>query len=503
MAAVVALAFAWFWQGRPQDAVLPNSVAVLPFADESADPSQPWIVDSLHIEIISKLGQLGLNVINREAVLAYLQNNAPSHAEIAAAFRVRSILVGTIRYADDQVRVEARLVDPATDVDLWSLAPHQSHLLSVFEAEAAIATSVATRLNAEFSVAEQRRIETRPTVSLNAAQRYYEALAGLYRESRTDTLRLLKEATELDPTFALAHSQLALLRARSSIDWGTDPAGALTPEEFAQEVRASAERALHLDGGSTIASAIAHAALGELNMYSWRWTEAESDLAKAFELGGNGPDLPIYYAEFLTFRGKYDAALPMAERYAELNPTLPDPYARTHTPSLWFIWLAHVYAGNTDEAIEYLGQHLRLRPNDWAARLNLGFTELHRKNYGAAEAAFDSVERVTAGRRSPTNAAALAYVYARIGRTEKAMHLFQEIQKTSDPVSDGTWALAYLAIGDRAHSLERLDGAIERIKRHEPDAGWFNLMMFKHNLTGDPTLDEPEFRERREQIAGT
>jgi DNA-binding winged helix-turn-helix (wHTH) protein/TolB-like protein/Tfp pilus assembly protein PilF len=518
-AVLLAFAFVWFWQSRPAippppaetqattaaaaQPVLPNSVAVLPFADESTDPSKPWIATGLHIEVINKLGQLGLNVINREAVLKYLETTAPSYAEIAADLRVQSILVGTIRYADDKIRVEASLVDPATGRNLWPSPVYERDLLDVFEAEAAIATNVATALNAEFSVAEQRRIETRPTVSLDAAQSYYQALTALQRNaSRNEALRLFRQATDRDPNFSLAHAQLALLLARSPIDWGLDRASEFAHTELEQEVRARAQKALDLDESSTSASAIAHTALGMLNMHFWRWTDAKSEFARAYELSPNDKDVLVFYAEFETFSGDYAAALPMAERLVSLNPTLQDLHA-SGSGSLYSLWLAHVYAGNTDKAIEYLNQHLGLQPRHLPARAQLGFVQARLGNYAAAEEAFDDAEQLGAGLRAPMGAANTAYGYGRIGEGEKAKRLFDEIQNSGGTVSDSTWALAHLAIGDRARSLEHLDRAIEKIKRHEPDAGWFNIMMFKHNLTGDPTLDEPEFRQRREQIAGT
>jgi tetratricopeptide (TPR) repeat protein len=452
----------------------------------------------LHVDIIRMLGELGLNVINREAVLKYQESGARSHAEIAADLRVQSILVGTIRYADNEIRVEAHLVDPATGVNMWSSPRYERDLLDVFEAQAAIATNVATSLNAEFSVAEQRRIETRPTVSFDAMQSYFQAFAALEASGRNEALQLFEEATQRDPDFALAHAQLALLRARSSIDWFTNPADALAPAALEERVNESAAKALDLDERS----AIAHAARGELNMYFWRWKDAESDFVRAYELNSNEPSVLTNFAEFKAFSGAYDAALPMAQRYAEQNPTLPDPDAMG-SGSLYSIWVAHVYAGNTEKAIEYLRQHLDLHPKQNPARMNLGFIEVRRGNYEAAEAAFDLAGESTAGRRTPMNMASLAYGYARIGRHEKAKQLFQEIQGVSGTVSDATLALAHLAIGDRARSLDHFDRAIEKIKRHEPDAGWFNLMMFKHNLTGDPMLEAPDFRARRQQITGS
>jgi hypothetical protein len=51
--------------------------------------------------------------------------------------------------------------------------------------------------------------------------------------------------------------------------------------------------------------------------------------------------------------------------------------------------------------------------------------------------------------------------------------------------------------------LEWFDKLLEKIENHEPDAGWFNSMVIKHNHTGDPVLEEARFKERRDRIRGS
>ena len=85
------------------------------------------------------------------------------------------------------------------------------------------------------------------------------------------------------------------------------------------------------------------------------------------------------------------------------------------------------------------------------------------------------------------------------------MTLFQQIQNVADErsVGAGTWALAYLAIGAERQALESLDDLLEKIENHQPDTGFFNDMLIKHNISGDPVLEEPRFKERRDRIRGS
>jgi hypothetical protein len=101
--------------------------------------------------------------------------------------------------------------------------------------------------------------------------------------------------------------------------------------------------------------------------------------------------------------------------------------------------------------------------------------------------------------------AGLAYGYSRIGYESEAVRLFEDLQDVAQGQSVGasTWAIAYLAIGAEQQALEWLDNLLEKIENHEPDPGWFSLMIIKHNITGDRVLEEPRFKERRERIRGS
>jgi hypothetical protein len=83
--------------------------------------------------------------------------------------------------------------------------------------------------------------------------------------------------------------------------------------------------------------------------------------------------------------------------------------------------------------------------------------------------------------------------------------LFEQIQSAADERSIGasTWALSYLAIGDEQQALQALDDLVDKIENHEPDAGWFNSMLIKHNVAGDPVLEEMQFKQRRARIQGS
>jgi TolB-like protein/DNA-binding winged helix-turn-helix (wHTH) protein/Flp pilus assembly protein TadD len=507
--AVLALAGAWAWladRGPPAGsiaresarndgavrAVLPNSVAVLPLANLTPGPDQAAYADGMHAEIIHQLGNLrNVNVIAREAVLHNVGNL--SLAELARDLGVQSILTGTFQYVNGRVRVSMQLVDPASNRNVWGQV-YEEAFEDVFSVQADIATRVAEALGAQLTAEEQRRMEMRPTTSGEAYAIYLLALNHDNSFRRNDALSQLERAVEIDPAFSLAYGKLALLYALSLFDQ-IGPAFPIAPSELVRRVSENAQTALNLDPES----GSAYTALGVLNSQLWRWSEAEARYATGFASNPNDLELLNYYAFFQSSRGQYREAIPMAKRILELSPPA------SNAGSLSSLWAAHVYSGNVDAALEVLNDALTIDPADRGARLNLGFINARRGDTEGAARAFRRFEESTEGRRHPTNTAGLAYGYSRIGYADEAKRLFEEIESVADERSIGasTWVLAYLAIGAEQQALEWFDRLLEKIENHEPDAGWFNSMVIKHNHTGDPVLEEARFKERRDRIRGT
>ena len=471
--------------------VLPNSVAVLPLVNLSPGPEQAAYADGLHAEIIHQLSKLrNVTVIAREAVLPNVGDRSP--AERARDLGVHSILTGTFQYVNGWVRVNVQLVDPTSNGNVWT-QEYQERFEDVFAVQADIATRVAAALGAELTAGERRRMDMRPTTSGEAYATYLLALNHQNSGRRLDALNQLERAVKLDPSFSSAHGTLALLYARAPIDELGGPAASIPAAELERRALASAHTALKLDPDS----GAAHTALAYLNGFSWRWGESDARFVSALASNPNDLELLKYYSMFLSSAGRYREALPIAERILEISPPSAD--------TLYNVWLAHVYSGNVDAALDVLGETLTIDPADMPARINLGYVNARRGKAEEAARAFRRVEESTEGRRSPTTTAGLAYGYSRIGHATDAIALFEQIQIAADErsIGAGTWALAYLAIGEEQRALEALDDLLEKIENHEPDAGWFNYMIIKHNVTGDPLLEEARFKERRDRIRGS
>jgi TolB-like protein len=201
-----------------QSGVLPNSVAVLPLENLSPNPDDAYFAAGLHDEILNQLQKLSnLSVISRTSVLRYSDSDL-SIPEIARELNVETVMEGSVRYANNRVRITTQLIDAETDEHLWS-ETYDREFDDIFAIESDIAMNIADALEAEFSIEEQLEIEEAPTDSPEAYARYLramtiwggsESLIGSL-SVRNTVESYLNQAIEIDEDFALAYVQRAYL----------------------------------------------------------------------------------------------------------------------------------------------------------------------------------------------------------------------------------------------------------------------------------------------------
>ncbi|CAN5900116.1 hypothetical protein BH23GEM7_BH23GEM7_32790 [soil metagenome] len=333
-----------------------RSVAVLPFDNLSRDPDNEYFSDGITDEILTTLANVSdLRVISRTSVMQYKGSNKPLR-QIASELGVAHILEGSVQRAENQVRINAQLIDARTDVHLWAQR-FDRPLQDIFAVQSEIAQQIAQALQAELSPAEQRRIERAPTTNLTA---YDYVLRGQEFDRRGTphdadaAISLLRRARQLDPNYPEAHAALAsafgaYVKFNSSAMWSDS---ALT----------AAQRAIELD-----------------------------------------PELAAGYAELgwlLEARGDAQGALKAHLRAVQLNPNHSgglanlyhysfgrlDEAARWWGPALkadptngWHQWLAgrtYLELGTPARARPHLAKSLELNPEFWWPAYNLGIASL-------------------------------------------------------------------------------------------------------------------------------
>jgi TolB-like protein/DNA-binding winged helix-turn-helix (wHTH) protein len=135
-----------------------SRIAVLPFIDLSAEGNQAYFADGMTQELIAQLAQIhGLTVVARTSVMKY-KGTQKDVATIGRELRVGTILEGSVRRVDNDMRINAQLIDVASQGHLWS-QEYDRELTGAFSIQSDIATHVVQRLKVQLTAAEKGRVD--------------------------------------------------------------------------------------------------------------------------------------------------------------------------------------------------------------------------------------------------------------------------------------------------------------------------------------------------------
>lgn len=221
------------------------NIAVLPFANMSADAAaNSFFADGVHEDLLTNLAYIPeLRVVSRTSVMQYRDTTKPV-PQIARELGVGTVLEGSVRRAGDRVRVTAQLIDATTDEHLWAQT-YDRELKDIFAIQGELAKAIASALRVALTDQQEESLEKRPTENLAAyelflREREIDARDGNNEERVRESVSLMQRAVALDPDFALAWANLAVLNAQLHF-WYYDR----TPERLAQAT-AAIEKALAL-----------------------------------------------------------------------------------------------------------------------------------------------------------------------------------------------------------------------------------------------------------------
>lgn len=258
----------------------------------------------------------------------------------------------------------------------------------------------------------------------------------------------------------------------------------------AERAIGTARRAIQLDNSVALAFSV----LGLAYRQTWRWDQARAAFEQAYALDPDDPGIAFNYGWFNSFAGDHARAIEVAQHSTALAPDS----ANAHRD----LGIAFAYAGNERAASAALRQCIALNPNVGICHIYLGFMQFRLREFAAAEAELREAERLFGDDLSPAAASSLAHAYSRTGLAQDARRLFDRLTEMDSMrvVGAGSWPLAYLAIGDSARAYQWLQRSITKMENHEPDEGFFNLMIIKQNVQASPVLEEARFRALRERI---
>lgn len=195
-----------------------KSIAVLPFANLSAERDNEFFADGVHDDLITAIAKVrDLKVISRTSVLPYRDSRARNLRKIAAELGVATVLEGSVQRAGNRVRINVQLIDAATDNHLWA-ETYNRELTDIFALQGELVREIAHVLKARLSGGETALLARRPTQNQRAYDLYLRArilddnlgfLAPMSDYERV--IALYEHAAAEDPAFALPHVQVSIL----------------------------------------------------------------------------------------------------------------------------------------------------------------------------------------------------------------------------------------------------------------------------------------------------
>jgi TolB-like protein/cytochrome c-type biogenesis protein CcmH/NrfG len=350
------------------------SIAVLPFANLSGDPSQDYLSDGTTENIITALSKISnVFVIARNSAFTY-KGKTVKVQQIAEDLGVRYVLEGSFQRAGERVRINAQLVDGLTGRHLWA-ERYDREIGDIFALQDDITNHVVTALEVKLTEGEAARISRRQTDNTKAYELFRRALEHLRRGTKTDNdqaRRLFEKAVALDAGFADAWCFLGYTHQEDwYFGWSEN-----APQSL-EQATALAQKAIALDDSSPCPYML----LETIHLWRRDYEKAIAYGEKAVALEPNHADATLQLARTLTYAGRPEETIELTKKAMRLSPYYPDMY-------LGVLGTAYRLAGNYDEAIAAYDKRRERNPHSTMPYLGLAlvYSEVGRNEEARAAA---------------------------------------------------------------------------------------------------------------------
>ena len=457
-------------KGRHQEAI--ESVAVLPFANDSADPDGEYLSDGITETLINNLSQIwNLRVVARSTVFRY-EGKDVDPQKAGNDLHVRAVVSGRLLQRGNTLIVRAELMDVATGAQLWG-GQYNRNAEDVFALQDDISREISEKLRRHLTGDEKQRLTKRYTENSEAYRLY---LKGRYHWNKRSPGGLQKAveyfqlALDKDPAYSLVYAGLADTYAHLSFF------NVLAPREAMPKAKAAAVKGLEVDEEL----AEAHVSLGYVSFtYDGDWPAAGKHFEQALTLNPAYSSTHTFYALYLSSLGRSEEALGVAKRALDLDPASP---AVSHSLAVQ-LYLARKF----DQAIEQAQNTLEMDANFAISYAVLGEVYLAKGMYREGLSALEKYSALS--RRSATSLTFLGYSHARLGEREEALRMIEELKAASQQtlVPALFVALVYAGLEDNDQAFTWLEKAYEeRFNR---------LAYLKVEALWDPLRSDPRFAD--------
>lgn len=450
-----------------------DSLAVLPFTNESADPEGNYLSDGLTDTLIDKLCQIPrLRVMARSTVFQYGEKRVSPH-EVGEALGVRAVLTGRLLQRGDELVIRAELVDTTDGTRLWG-ERFKRPFADVLAIEEEISREIAQNLRVKINPKAEKLLAKRQTQAPEAYRAYLKGRHVWNRWKTPEGMRtaigFFERALEIDPLYALAFAGLA----DSYCILGN--VKAVPPGEAYPKARTFAQQGLAID--DTVAELYSSLAFVH-RFWDWDWRATEKAFQKSISLNPGYATAYRWWGQHLTGLGHFDKAIVASSRALEL-----DPLSLIIKGALGDVYF---YARRYDEAIALYQETIETDPGFLAGHTDLARAYELSGRYDEAITEFETAAALAPG-GPPEPSSGLAHVYAQMGSRDRALGILEQLID----MRSRRYVSAY-GIASIYSCLREIDAAFEWLERafdeHDQTLVWVKVHPRLDPLRSDARFD--------------
>ncbi len=330
-----------------------KTIAVLPFVNMSNDPDQDYFSDGVSEELLNALVKIeGLDVTSRTSAFAY-KGSSLSIPQIAAELGVAYVLEGSVRKAENKLRITVQLIDTKDDRHLWSES-YDRTLADIFVIQSEIANAIANALRDSLGMTGEVSVEFPVlTDNMSAYDLYMKGRdAFTYRAKHTDitdSVKYLEQSLALDPNFIAAMEMLAAAYSIMPVWWYFSPQEA---QKYLDEAMALTDRVLEIDPDRSMAWVVRGSILSNQVQDPDNRRKYEEAFDRALELDPRNVLVHHWRATVESQLGYLESARKDQERCLEIEPR----YYQCMDQLMDVLTML----GMNDEAMELISQRLEI-----------------------------------------------------------------------------------------------------------------------------------------------
>lgn len=421
-----------------------DSIAVLPFENQSQDKNMAYLSDGVSENLINQLSRLPqLKVISKNSSFKFRESKEDL-LTIASKLGVRAIVTGSTSQIGDDLVIKFEIIDTAENKHLLG-GQYVRKAKDLLKIEKEIPQVISDQLNLKLTDSQVKRIAGSGTDNSEAFRYYLNGLVELNGPQNIlgQALEYFQKAVELDPNFADAHIQIA------SIYWQRANASG-NPRQLMPKVKEATEKAFAIDPNV----ANVRVMLATLKEYEYDWQGAEQEYRRAIELNPNLDFARNNYAFFLSVVGRHDEALAELEQFKERDPINVRQYLTTKGIIL-------AWARRFDEALREFQKIEAADPTGSVEDFSLGYVYGGKGLHTQAVAHYKKAVELVGGDDEYSIALVfLAAGYANMPEKQnEARAILTKLEAMKTYVSPATMAILYTALNDKDKAFRSLEKA--------------------------------------------